>query len=69
MRRVRFGMFWQCYGYQDIELPDDIDANDKEAVKQYLESIWADIPLPEGDYVSGSDEPDFEFMDIYKCEV
>ena len=68
MKRVRFGMCWQCYGYQDIELPDNVDANDEGAVKAYLESIWADIPLPDGDYVSGSDEPDYEFMEIYKCD-
>lgn len=65
MKRVRFGMFWQCYGYQEIELPDDIDVNDEEAVKEYIEENWTNIPLPEGDYVSGSDEPDFEFMYIY----
>lgn len=68
MKRVRFGMCWQCYGYQDIELPNNINANDEKAVKEYLESILADIPLPEGDYVSGSDELDCEFMETYECE-
>lgn len=68
MKRVKFGMFWQCYGYQDIELPDYIDVNDEDAVKNYLESNWDNIPLPEGEYVSGSDEPDFEFLETYECD-
>ena len=68
MKRVRFGMCWQCYGHQDIELPDDIDTNDIDAVKEYLEKNWEDIPLPEGDYVSGSDELDCEFIDVYDCD-
>lgn len=68
MKRVRFGMFWQCYGYQDIELPDDIDANDDKAVREYLKKIWDDIPLPDGDYVSCSDELDCEFVETYECD-
>ena len=68
MKRVKFGMVWQCYGYQDIELPDDIDINDEDAVQEYLENNWDNIPLPEGEYVSGSDELDLEFMEAYECE-
>lgn len=65
MKTVKFGMFWQCYGYQTVELPDHIDADDPDAVKAYLESIWPDIPLPEGDYVPESDELDPESIEVW----
>ena len=69
MKRVRFGMVWQCYGHQEVELPEYIDVNDEQALKEYLERIWDDIPLPEGDYVSGSDELDCEFIEAYESEI
>lgn len=59
-RTVSFGMCWQVYGSQTIDLPDNIDANDEDAVKDYIRSVWEDIPLPDGDYVSGSDILDEE---------
>lgn len=65
MKTVKFGMFWQCYGYQTVELPDHIDADDTDAVKAYLESIWSDIQLPEGDYVPESDELDPESIEVW----
>ncbi len=64
MREVSFGMCWQVYGRQYLTLPDDIDVNDVEAVKAYIMSQWDDIPLPEGGYVSGSDELDEESIEI-----
>lgn len=57
-KQVTFGMVWQCCGRQTVELPDDIDAHDKDAVREYLESIWSEIPLPDGDYVEDSDTVD-----------
>ena len=57
-RTVSFGMYWQVYGVQEIDLPDGIDTDDEDAVKDYIRSVWDDIPLPIGDYVSGSDELD-----------
>ena len=36
MREVSFGMCWQVYGRQSLILPDDIDVNDTEAVKAYI---------------------------------
>ena len=53
-------MFWQVYGRQEIELPDDVDATNEDAVKAYIRSVWSGIPLPGGDYVDGSDELDEE---------
>lgn len=63
---VSFGMYWQAYGRQEVELPDDINPNDEDEVKAYILSIWDDIPLPgEGEYVDGSDELDEESLDIF----
>lgn len=67
---VTFGMLWTCYGHQTVELPDSIDPNDKEAVLKYIESIWDDesiydIPLPDGDYVPGSDVLDTEYLKTF----
>ena len=59
-RFVSFGMYWQEYGYQTIELPSHIDPDDRDAVIEYIRSVWDNIPLPEGSYVSGSDELDPE---------
>lgn len=43
------------YGTQEVELPEDIDTSNESEIKKYVESIWDDIPLPEGEYISGSD--------------
>ena len=59
-KTVSFGMFWQSYGRQTIDLPDEIDASNQEAVIQYIKSVWDDIPLPSGSYVQESDELDEE---------
>lgn len=71
MAKVKFGIIWSVYGKQTVDLPDDIDKNDIEAVKKYIQSIWADVPLPEGDYISGSDTLDYdgEFVIIEESEV
>ena len=54
MAKVRFGMIWSVYGKQTIDLPDYINPDDGDAVKDYIETIWADIPLPEGEYIDNS---------------
>ena len=55
MAKVSFGMIWSVYGTQEVELPEDIDTSNESEIKKYVESIWDDIPLPEGEYISGSD--------------
>lgn len=58
---VRFPMFFEVCAYQEVELPDTVDSNDEEAVRQYIEDSWDDIPLPDEstwDYVSGTCWPD-----------
>lgn len=71
MAKVKFGIIWSVYGKQTVDLPDDIDKNNIEAVKKYIQSIWADVPLPEGDYISGSDvlDEDGEIEIIQESEV
>ena len=54
-RPFSFGMYWQVYGTQTVNVP--INLNEKEAL-EYVKKHWDEIPLPEGDYVSGSDEID-----------
>ena len=57
---VQFGMFWQSYGRQSIKLPSHINPADMEAVIAYIKSVWDDIGIPDGSYVSCSDELDEE---------
>ena len=59
-KHVNFGMFWQEYGRQTIELPDDIDEKDEDAVVEYIKSVWDEIALPTGSYIQDSDEFDPE---------
>ena len=53
--KVRFPMYFECVAYQEIDLPDYIDPDNEQAVKDYVESEWWDIPLP--------DENKWEFVD------
>ena len=64
-KTVSFGMYWQAYGRQEIELPDEIDPDNLDDVKEYIRSIWDDIPLPPCDYVDGSDELDEESIEVW----
>jgi hypothetical protein len=64
MKTVTFGMVWQVFGKQTINLPDNIDTTDEDAVKNYIQEQWDNIPLPtESDYIPESDEFD-ELTDI-----
>ena len=57
-------MYWQVYGTQTVNVP--IHLNEKEAL-EYVKNHWDEIPLPEGDYVCGSDvideDADYGFDD------
>ena len=44
--KVRFHMYFEVVGYGELDLPDDIDPDDEDAVKQFIEDEWPDIPLP-----------------------
>ena len=59
MRTVNFGVYWMAYGRQTIELPDDV-SDDPDEITDYIRSVWDEVPLPEGEYVDGSDELDID---------
>ena len=62
MAKVEITMYWQVYGKQEVELPDDIDPNDHDAVEEYIDNHWDEIPLPvDSDYVECSDEWENEY--------
>ena len=56
MKEVTFGMTWTVYGRQTISLPDEVDENDLDAVRQYISSVWERVPVPDGNYIVGSDD-------------
>ncbi len=66
MRMVSFGMYWECYGRQTVLIPDDIP-DDEDSVREYILSVFDEIPLPAGDYVQGSDELDEESIILEGC--
>lgn len=59
---VTVGMVWMNIGKVSVEIPDEFkDASDEE-IQDYVRQIWDDIPLPQdGSYITGSDEPDFDY--------
>lgn len=74
MKTVTFGMVWQVSGKQTINLPDDIDTTDEEAVRNYIQEQWDNIPLPtESDYIPESDEfdglTDIEISDDHQMSL
>ena len=61
MKQVTFGMVWQIASKQTIDIPDDVDLNDQDAIRDYIQENWVNIHIPsdgEGDYISGSNELD-----------
>lgn len=66
MRTVTFCMTWEVSGLQSIDLPDDINIDDKAEVMDYLKGVWEDIPLPDGDYIPESDHLD-DTVDLTFC--
>ncbi len=56
MKTFRFGVAWSMFGYQTVRVP--VDMTEEEAM-EYVQANWDKIPLPEGDYLQDSDEPDF----------
>ena len=52
MKTVSFPMYFEVCGMQKIVLPDYIDACDEDAIREYIDSQWDYIKLPEKyDYV------------------
>lgn len=58
MKRFYFGQYWELYGTNSIEVPDDFTI---EQAQKYVKEHWDDVGLaPNANYVMDSDEPDFE---------
>ena len=47
MNVVIFPVYFECVGYQELELPDTVDVNDEFEVKCYISDHWDDVPLPD----------------------
>lgn len=62
MKKVRFPMYYEVVAYQEIELPDYIDAEDGDDVRRFIEENWYNIPIPDEtpDYVDGTCNFDWE---------
>ena len=55
MKIVKFPMYFEVCGYQTMVLPDYVDANDEDAVKEFIADNWEHIKLPDDyDYVGDS---------------
>ena len=46
MKKVRFPIYFEVVGYGELELPEDVDTTDEEAVKDFIQSKWEDVPIP-----------------------
>lgn len=64
--KVYFGVYYQAYGTVAFDVPDELKDATNEEIQDYIEKHWDKVPLPAGDYVPGSDEPDFENFEIAK---
>lgn len=64
---VRFPVYFKAIGYHELELPDDIDPDDDDAVRLFIDDhrndvlIWDEVHIPEdhGEYSCF----DFEIFD------
>lgn len=55
-KKFTFGVVYQAYGDVTIDVPADLDLED---AKEYVKDNWGGMPLPDGEYILDSDEPDF----------
>ena len=64
MAQVQFGVRYWVYGEQVIDLPSFIDPSDEYEVINYIESVFEDLPLPQGSWIEGSDSIDYESIEV-----
>jgi hypothetical protein len=62
-KTVVFPMYFEVCGMQKIVLPDYIDANDEDAIKEYIDDNWDHIKLPDDYEYVGDNGFDYE------CEI
>ena len=64
-QRVKVGVSYEASGYLYVDIPDDVNVNDEEAVADYLYKKEDDLPLPdETSYIEGSFEIDPETIQV-----
>ena len=44
---VRFPVYFEAVGYHELEIPDDVDPDDDDAVRQFIDDHWDEVPIPE----------------------
>lgn len=68
MKIVRFPIYYECVAYHELELPDHVDAEDEDAVKDYISEHWEELPFPDDtddiDFVS--EENGFDWASAIK---
>lgn len=58
MKRFYFGQYWQVYGTNYMEVPDNFTI---EQAIEYVKENWSKVGLSHSaNYVTDSDEPEFE---------
>lgn len=68
MKKAKFGMVWQVYGLQTIDIPDEYAKNEDDA-EWYIRTHWDEIPVPDdGTYIGYSDELD-DTLPIEICDI
>ena len=51
---VRFPVYFEAIGYHELELPDDIDPDDDDAVRQFIDDNLDNIPIPKNHTIINS---------------
>ena len=66
--KAKFGMYWQVYGYQTVDLPENI-TTEEDAV-DWINDNFRDIPLPDDvDYLQDSDGWDEYTIELYEDNI
>ena len=66
--KAKFGMYWQVYGYQTVDLPENI-TTEEDAV-DWINDNFRDIPLPDDvDYLHDSDGWDEYTIELYEDNI
>ncbi len=58
--KVNFGVWYKSYADICLELPDEYKNSSNEEIEDYIRSHWDNVPIPKGEYVPGSEDPDFD---------
>ena len=60
-KQITFRAYWEVFSDVTVDLPDNIDPDDKDAVNAFVQETWDGMELPENsEYLMDSDEVDYE---------